>query len=158
MASVDRALIASPKLRACILSHRANPFFIPPRAAMPSDFEDYTVGALRPSLDIEGRYPIRVIAGVMVELSGWSLSQICSDRRTHGLVHARMITYWLARHHTGLSLPRIGQILGNKDHTSVLSGCRRIERVMLAESIAVTDDLHVMARRLWSSAWARKAA
>lgn len=158
MAVVDRALIASPKLRACILKHRARDHFIFPRPAVPSDFIDYTVGSLRPSVDVEGRFPMARIVATVADLSGWDASKLISDRRTRGLVHARMITYWISRHHTGLSLPRIGQILGNKDHTTILSGCRRIERVILKEGVVLSNDLHVMARRLWATEWARKAA
>lgn len=158
MASVDRALVAPPKLRASLLSHRSCQHFVFPRPAVPSDFVDYTVGSLRPSLDIEGRYPVKQILAVVCDLSGYTKGQLISDRRTAGLVQARQCAYWLTRHHTHLSLPRIGDYLGGKDHTTILYGCRRVERVILDEQIVVSDALHIMARRLLSSAWARKAA
>lgn len=158
MASVDRALVASPKLRASIMMNRSRDHFICPRAAVPSDFVDYTTGPLRPSLDIEGRYPVKQIIAVVCDLSSYTKGQLISDRRTAGIVQARQAAYWLTRHHTHLSLPRIGDYLGGKDHTTVLHGCRRVERVILDEQIDVSDVLQTMARRLLSSAWARKAA
>lgn len=157
MAAVDRALVAPPKLRACILAHRKEAHFVFPRPAVPDDFADFTHGQLRPSVGEDGRYSMKVIIDAVCDLTGWTLLAIRSDRRTRPLSRARLIIYWLSRHLTGLSLPNIGSRLGGRDHTTILWGCRRVEKTIQDEGIQISDDLHVMARRLLASDWVRTA-
>jgi phage FluMu protein gp41 len=76
-----------------------------------------------------------------------------------GLVRVRDEVWWLARRHTALSLPQIGQ-LSDRDHTTVLAGLRRIEGRMAedaayaAEMRSLSDGL-VAAARLSAAARAR---
>lgn len=41
---------------------------------------------------------------------------------------ARLAAYWLLKHR-GLSYPEIGRVLGNRDHTTAMSGVRRVEEL-----------------------------
>lgn len=50
-----------------------------------------------------------------------------SRRKKH--VWARHVAMWVARHITELSTPQIGRALGHRDHTTVLHGVDRIERL-----------------------------
>lgn len=63
--------------------------------------------------------------------------------RTADLMQARMITYWLMRRFTKLSLPIIGKRLGDRDHTTVLNGVRKIDRLRAADPAVaeLTDKL-----------------
>lgn len=57
-----------------------------------------------------------------------------SARRTLKIVYPRHIAMYLARQVTGRSYPEIGRRFGNRDHTTVLSGIRKIERLRKTDS------------------------
>ena len=63
---------------------------------------------------------------------------IVSSRRTRNIVRPRQVCYYLAKRLTTKSLPEIGRRF-NKDHTSVLSGIRRIEKLRATDSKIEAD-------------------
>lgn len=61
-----------------------------------------------------------------------SLDELKSKSRTRTLVTARQIAMYLLRELTDMSLPKIGQELGGRDHTTVMHADRKI-RTLMAE-------------------------
>jgi hypothetical protein len=60
---------------------------------------------------------------------GVTIQLLKSNRRTRGAVmQARFECCWRAREETGLSLPQIGQMLGGRDHTTILHSVRMYQR------------------------------
>ena len=57
-------------------------------------------------------------------------SDFYSRERKYKQVMARHIVYYLARRYTRMSLPEIAKRVGKKDHTTVLSGIRRVDRLI----------------------------
>lgn len=53
---------------------------------------------------------------------------IRSDRRDARTVHPRHVAMYLARILTTRSLPDIGQRFGGRDHTTILSACRKMTK------------------------------
>lgn len=53
-----------------------------------------------------------------------------SARRTANVVHPRQVAYFLCKAMTLRSLPDIGRKFGGRDHTTVLHGIRKIERLI----------------------------
>ena len=51
-----------------------------------------------------------------------------SPKRARPVVQARQIAMFLLRRHTGLTLVAIGDLLGGRDHTTVIYGIRKIAR------------------------------
>lgn len=58
---------------------------------------------------------------------------IDSARRHAKIMRPRQITYYLAKTLTRRSLPEIGRRIGSRDHTTILSGARKIESLMAAD-------------------------
>jgi chromosomal replication initiator protein len=54
------------------------------------------------------------------------LTVLDSSRRTRQLAYPRQIAMYLCREMTELSLPKIGEAFGGKDHTTVLHACNKI--------------------------------
>jgi len=60
---------------------------------------------------------------------GITQADLHSSRRTRTVSVARMITMYLARRHTRMSFPEIGQAMG-KNHSSVVLACQRLEHLL----------------------------
>jgi chromosomal replication initiator protein len=70
---------------------------------------------------------------VMAETAGYSgftLDELCSTSRTRNLVAARQVAMYLTRELTPLSLPKIGEAFGGRDHTTVMHATRKIGALM----------------------------
>ncbi len=52
---------------------------------------------------------------------------IKSQRRMKVLVRPRQVAMYLSRKHAGASYPDLGQRFGDKDHTTIMSACKKIE-------------------------------
>lgn len=83
------------------------------------------------------------IADTVAAKFGTTRSDIIAHRRTKSIVMPRQITMYLARTLTLRSLPEIGYYLGDRDHTTILFGVRKITRLRAEdpELDAVLRDL-----------------
>ena len=59
---------------------------------------------------------------------GFTRPELVSSRRTKDIVRARHIAFYIAKKHTTNSYPLIGRFFGDRDHTTVMHGVRKIER------------------------------
>jgi len=69
-----------------------------------------------------------------------SLEDLCGSSRSRVLVNARQIAMYLCRELTDMSLPRIGQAFGGRDHTTVMHAERKI-RALMAERRVIFDQV-----------------
>jgi len=72
-----------------------------------------------------------------------SLEDLTGPRRSRGVTVPRQMVMYLSRKITEASLPKIGTMLGGRDHSTVLHGCAKIESLMqLAPPVkAAVSDL-----------------
>ena len=59
-----------------------------------------------------------------------TIEQLCSSDRSRGIVEARQIAMYLCRNLTDLSLPKIGEAFGGRDHTTVMYANKKIAGLM----------------------------
>jgi chromosomal replication initiator protein len=72
---------------------------------------------------------------ILDETAGYfslSTDDLVSKSRSRPLTQARHIAMYLTRECTGLSLVKIGEIFGGRDHTTVLHGIKKVEDEMRA--------------------------
>ncbi len=69
-----------------------------------------------------------IILKVVSENFKLSVEELKSNSRRREISLARQIGMYLMRQHTDLSLPRIGEEFGGKDHTTVLYSCDKINQ------------------------------
>jgi hypothetical protein len=74
--------------------------------------------------------PVRLaeIAAAVVAACNIGIKEFRAERRHVELVRARHIFSYAARHLTDRSFPAIGRYLGNRDHTTILHGIKKVER------------------------------
>jgi chromosomal replication initiator protein len=71
-----------------------------------------------------------MIMGQTASYFGLSIDDLCGSSRSRVLVTARQIAMYLCRELTDLSLPKIGQQFGGRDHTTVMHAERKIRQLM----------------------------
>jgi len=76
-----------------------------------------------------------------------SMDELCSKSRTRTLVTARQIAMYLCRELTDMSLPKIGQELGGRDHTTVIHADRKI-RELMAERRVIYNQVTELTNRI----------
>ena len=59
-----------------------------------------------------------------------SVDDLYGSSRSQSVATARQIAMYLCRERTNLSLPKIGQLFGNRDHTTVMYACKKIAELM----------------------------
>ncbi|MGH1564375.1 chromosomal replication initiator protein DnaA [Mumia sp. DW29H23] len=98
----------------------------------------------------EGGEP-EITAGLIIAQTAsyleYSIEEICGASRSRGLVQARQIAMYLCRELTELSLPKIGQHFGGRDHTTVMHADRKI-RTLMAERRTVFNHVTELTNRI----------
>ncbi|HVE63997.1 MAG TPA: chromosomal replication initiator protein DnaA [Mycobacteriales bacterium] len=78
---------------------------------------------------------------------GLSMEDLCGSSRSRVLVNARQIAMYLCRELTDLSLPKIGQHFGGRDHTTVMHADRKI-RSLMAERRSIYNQVTELTNRI----------
>ncbi|MDT4961806.1 MAG: chromosomal replication initiator protein [Pseudonocardiales bacterium] len=87
------------------------------------------------------------IMAVTAEFFGLTIEDLCGPGKTKHVAQARQIALYLCRELTDLSLPRIGQIFGGRDHTTVMHADRKIRKEM-AERRRTYDQVQELTSRI----------
>ena len=112
---------------------------------------EHLVSVLNPPVDKIEASPSAVIAAV-AEQFGVSVEDLKGSSRRREISQARQIGMYLMRSHTDLSLPKIGEAFGGKDHTTVLYSCTKVNKQLkhdldLARTIRQLGDRISMTER-----------
>ncbi len=88
-----------------------------------------------------------MIMGVTAEYFAISIDDLTGGSRSRVLVGARQMAMYLCRELTDLSLPRIGEKFGNRDHTTVMHAERKI-RGQMTEKLTVYNQIAELTSRI----------
>ena len=98
--------------------------------------------------------PVRItLATIQRETAnyfGLTVEDLGSSSRSRQLVNARQIAMYLCRELTELSLPKIGQAFGGRDHTTVMHADRKI-RDLMGERRAIYNQVTELTGRIRTS-------
>jgi len=87
------------------------------------------------------------IMAVTAEFFGLTIEDLCGPGKTKALAQSRQIAMYLCRELTDLSLPRIGQTFGGRDHTTVMHADKKIRKEM-AERRRTYDQVQELTSRI----------
>jgi chromosomal replication initiator protein len=87
------------------------------------------------------------IMGQTAAYFGLSIDDLCGASRSRVLVTARHIAMYLCRELTDMSLPKIGQQFGGRDHTTVINADRKI-RSLMAERRSIYTQVTELTNRI----------
>jgi len=75
------------------------------------------------------------------------LSDLLSPRRARAVARPRQIAMFLAKDLTDKSLPEIGRKFGNRDHTTIMHGVKRVTQ-LCKDDPSIREDVAMLRRRL----------
>lgn len=79
------------------------------------------------------RVTIEEIQKRVAEHWGLRVTDMTSSRRSRAVARPRQVAMYLAKHFTERSLPEIGRMFGNRDHTTVMYAIARVSELMEAD-------------------------
>jgi chromosomal replication initiator protein len=81
---------------------------------------------------------------------GIGVTALQGRSRSQAIARPRQIAMYLIREETGASLPKIGAMLGGRDHTTVLYGCERIAD-LIEEDANLRREVIALRQRLYGN-------
>ncbi|HEY9762083.1 MAG TPA: chromosomal replication initiator protein DnaA [Trichocoleus sp.] len=113
---------------------------------------DNLMPVLNPPVEKIDASPNSVISAV-AEMFNVSIDELKGNSRRREISLARQVGMYLMRQHTDLSLPKIGEVFGGKDHTTVMYSCDKIAQVIkrdmsLAQTIRQISDRISLSNRI----------
>ncbi len=91
---------------------------------------DIAERSLRDLIDKDGKQEITVpfIQEVVANYYGITADDITSKKRTATIAYPRQIAMYLSRKMLELSTPKIGELFGGRDHSTIIHGCEKIAK------------------------------
>lgn len=97
---------------------------------------------------VNGKLPLESIIQMVCEETGIELSEVLSRTKKREVVIARQLICYFSKTHTGLSLKKIGEALGGRDHTTVIHSCQTIEDLLDTKDRAICAPVASISRRI----------
>ncbi len=72
-----------------------------------------------------------------------TLSDLASSSRKRKITFPRQMAMYLSRTETDASFPEIGEVLGNRDHTTILYGFEKIKAIVDTDRVARRDSIAI---------------
>jgi chromosomal replication initiator protein len=116
------------------------------RAVLTEDVAKQVLSDLLPANKTRAITP-QVILEETAAMFGWSVDDLCGSSRRRPLVTARQVGMYVFRELTDYSFPRIGEVFGNRDHTTVMHAVEKIKQQM-TEKATVFEQVNELIGRI----------
>ncbi len=89
----------------------------------------------------------QLILEIVAEHFNVSTSDIISKKRPREIAYPRQIVMYLCRKLTDLSLPKIGEAIGKRDHTTILHGYEKIKSD-IASDYSLKNNIDILTKKI----------
>ncbi len=89
----------------------------------------------------------QIILEETANMFGWSVEDLCGSSRRRPLVTARQIGMYVFRELTDYSFPRIAEVFGGRDHTTVMHAVEKVKHQM-TEKATVFEQVNELIGRI----------
>ncbi|MFM7407939.1 MAG: chromosomal replication initiator protein DnaA [Cuspidothrix sp.] len=96
-----------------------------------------------------------IILNIVADTFKIAIEDLKSNSRRREISWARQIGMYLMRQYTNLSLPKIGEEFGGKDHTTVMYSCEKITQLQESDQTLV-QTLHQLSDRIQMATHSQK--
>jgi chromosomal replication initiator protein len=93
----------------------------------------------------------QLILDETAKMFGWTVDELVGRSRRRPLVTARQIGMYVFRDLTDYSYPKIAEVFGNRDHTTVMHACEKV-RTQMAEKRMVLEQVNDLISRIKQAA------
>ena len=126
-------------------------------------------GGVSPAMTVENIAPVlnptndqieaspEAVMLAIAETFGVPVEDLKGSSRRREISVARQVGMFLMRQHTGLSLPKIGEVFGGKDHTTVLYSCEKIAQLKETD-VELARTLRQLSDRIGLSGTSKSSA
>src|SRR5699024_9893683 len=82
---------------------------------------------------------VKVVQKYICEKYEVTVDEMLSKKRTKSIAYPRQLAMYISRELTDLSLPKIGQEFGGRDHTTVIHAHKKITELMKTDQDVLTE-------------------
>jgi chromosomal replication initiator protein len=100
----------------------------------------FTKHALRDMIDVDDRtVSVDNVLKLIAHYYKLTIAEILGATRKRSVARPRQLAMYLAKTCSGTSLSQIGRLFGGRDHTTILHGCKNIEKLLKEDSVLKAD-------------------
>lgn len=86
------------------------------------------------------RISLTAILDVVCQFFGAAKADVLGRRRTRTVTLPRQLAMYVARRLVHLSFPEIGRLMGDKNHSTVIAACKRVDKMVGANELVTWHD------------------
>lgn len=91
---------------------------------------------------------VEKILSVIAEHYNISQNDLYSNNRSRNVAYPRQIAMYMCKKLTSLSVTDIGRMIGNRDHSTILHGCNKVEKDLAADTAGLKSIIDVLIKKL----------
>ncbi len=89
-----------------------------------------------------------LIIQTVAEHYGITMADIAGNKRNNEIVIPRQIAMYLCRKMTDVSLKSIGNLLGKRDHTTIINGEKKIEAELKSNNTSIKNNIDIITKKI----------
>ena len=89
-----------------------------------------------------------LIIQTVAEHFGITMADIAGTKRNNEIVVPRQIAMYLCRKMTDASLKNIGNLLGKRDHTTIINGEKKIEAELKSNNSSIKNSIDIITKKI----------